>query len=176
MDTPSQSCPSCGKEVKPEALLCDACGAALPAREAKADTTPASQATPAANAAQIGGHVLSLIGSLMLAIGPFLPWATIGFLSASGLQKTGNEAMVLTVLGIIGVVVAVTSLITKRILLSLVPLLLGLAGFGLSLYYYLVLRADLFAASLGAGIYVCLIGGVLVFVSAILSRLRPRSA
>ena len=111
----------------------------------------------------------------MLIIGPFLPWATVGFMSASGMQKTGNEAIVLTALGVIGVVIAVTSLIIKRSLLSLVPLLVGLVGFGLSVYYYLVLRDDPLTASLGAGIYVCLIGGVVILVSAVLSRFKRRS-
>ena len=41
---------------------------------------------------------------------------------------------------------------------------------------YLALRDDLFAASLGAGIYVCLIASVLVLVSAVLSRFKSRSA
>ena len=124
---------------------------------------------------RIAGNILCLIGSLMLAIGPFLSWAEVGFLSVSGVKKTGNEAIVLTAVGVIGVVVAATSLIIKRSLLSLVPLLVGLVGFGLSVYYYLVLRDDPLTASLGAGICVCLIGGVLVFVSAVLSRLKRPS-
>ena len=124
---------------------------------------------------RLGGNILCLIGSLMLVIGPFLPWAKVGFMSGSGVEKTGNEAIVLTALGVIGVVIAVTSLITKRNLLSLVPLLVGLVGLGLSVYDYLVLRDDPLTASLGAGIYVCLIGGVVVLVSALLSRLKRRS-
>ena len=124
---------------------------------------------------RFGGNVLCLIGSLMLVIGPFLPWATVGFLSPSGVQKTGNEAIVLTALGVIGLVITAASVITKRSLLSLVPLLVGLVGLGLSLYYYLVLRDDPLTASLGAGIYVCLIGGVVVLMSAISSRLKLRA-
>ena len=124
---------------------------------------------------RLGGNVLGLFGSLMLAIGPFLPWATVGFVSASGVQKTGNEAIILTALGAIGVVIALASLITKRGLLSLIPLLVGLAGLGLSVYYYLVLRDDPLTVSLGAGIYVCLVGGVIILVSAMLDRLKRRS-
>jgi hypothetical protein len=176
-------CRSCGFQMAEDEALCKACGAAVEAVPV-AGGQLAAQAyanRPAVSSAWTGGQVLSLVGSAMLAIGPFLAWATAGIFSASGLQKTGNEAVALVLLGIIGAMVALVSLVQKRSVLSVIPLIIGLVGLGMSIYYYAALLDDLsgldnelFTPTLGAGIYVCLVAGVLVIIGALMGGLKTR--
>jgi drug/metabolite transporter (DMT)-like permease len=199
MNPSSQSCPSCGRESPQGSSFCNFCGAAFPKSEPPANLEsqqqPQSQqpqqsaepgppiqtgasvpsvGAPTVGVASIGGQVITLIGCVLLVIGPFLAWLTAGFISASGMQKTGNEALVLVFLGIIGIAVAAISLAQRRDRVKWVAFVVGVVGLIFSIYYYFALRDQLseindglFSASLGVGIYVCIIASVAVLVGAI---------
>jgi len=106
-----------------------------------------------------------------------LPWATAGVFSASGLQKTGNEALLLVGLGAIGLGIAVFSLARKKDSLRLVPLLVGVLSLAFSAYYLYALRdqlgessSDILEIGIGAGIYVCLVASIVVLLAALAAR------
>jgi hypothetical protein len=125
--------------------------------------------------ASIPGQVIILLGCLLLVVGPFLTWmaADMFSVSVSGLEKTGNEALILVGLGVIGIVVAIISLAQKRDAAKWTAFAVGLVGLGFSVYYFFALRdqisendSGLFDLSLGAGIYLCLAGAVVALIGA----------
>jgi hypothetical protein len=195
---PSFFCPNCGSGLPQGAAFCMGCGTAMAAWSSGQPALvpagpPASFPQRAAHAAPanptwptrpgaipsslpggfIGGQVTALIGYVMLVIGPFLPWMTaymFSGISASGLQKTGNEALVLVFLGVVGVAFGVVSVSLKRATLA------GVVGLGMSIRYYVQLRGQLsdpeledFAVSLGTGIYLCLVASIVVLVGGVVA-------
>ena len=126
--------------------------------------------------------MIAAIGSFMLVIGPFLAWATALWVSVSGLQKTGNEAVALVILGVIGLALSVVALVLKRRGFNVGTLVVGLVSLAMTVWYYVQLRdmlseaeAEEYAVSLGSGIYLCLVGAILVIGGAIVAFLGRRS-
>lgn len=161
-------CTACGNQLSSEAPRCPRCGAPNPA---------------AARAASRGGQVTALIGGILLAVGVFLPWATMGMLSANGLDKTGSEALALVGLGVIGALSAAAALTERGRAASLGPALVGLLGAGLSAYYYALLHEQLdgladnrFTPSIGFGIYVCILGSLLLLIGGLAALAAHRRA
>jgi hypothetical protein len=207
---PSFFCPMCGTGLPQGAAFCMGCGTAMagwssgqpalvPAGPPASPPQRAAHAAPAnptwptrpgaippsLSGGFLGGQVIALIGYVMLVIGPFLPWMTVYIfsgISASGLQMSGNEALMLVFLGIVGMAVGIVSLALKRAKFVWVPFMVGLVGLGISIWYYVQLHGRLsdpeiedFAVSLGTGIYLCLVASVVVLVGgcvAVASRKR----
>jgi hypothetical protein len=124
----------------------------------------------------MAGQVLALVGGVLLLVGPFLTWMNAVVISVSGLQKTDNEAYVLVFLGVVAAVFGLISLLAKSRKMIWVSYVAGIVGLGFSIYYYFAMRDQLGDAnslgevvSLGAGIYLCLIGSALVFIGAVIS-------
>jgi len=114
------------------------------------------------------------IASLLLLIGPFLPWSAAGILSASGLQWTGNEALVLVGLGAIGLGVSAFSLAKKKDHLRFISLyagVLSLAFSGYFLYATIVHLGeslnDILEIGIGAGLYLCLVASAVFLLAAL---------
>lgn len=205
--TGGSHCRTCGKVLPPDARFCLGCGtpvvaAPVPTEGTAAPTpvlpvapsvAPFAPSAPTAQPAypagapdrsssgpaelSIGSQIAIAIASLLLLIGPFLPWATAGVFSASGLQKTGNEALLLVGLGAIGLGIAVFSLARKKDSLRLVPLLVGVLSLAFSAYYLYALRdqlgessSDILEIGIGAGIYVCLVASIVVLLAALAAR------
>jgi hypothetical protein len=173
-------CGNCGSQMAKQDQFCKACGAAAaPSVQAASPISTAQPGTVSSSlpAGFIGGWVIALIGFVMLVIGPFLPWMTVivfSQLSVSGLQKTNNEALVLVILGIIGVAFAVVSLALKRGKFTWVPFVAGLVSLAMSIWDYVQLRNQLaglqstdYSVSLGTGIYLCLVASVVVLIGAV---------
>jgi hypothetical protein len=103
-----------------------------------------------------------------MATGPFLPFAQLGVISASGLQKTGNEAFTIVGCGGILVLLGVFGIILRK-RFAFYNFLCGLACIGLTYYYQGALEDQfdstkstiLGSPSIGAGLYVCYFGGAL---------------
>lgn len=92
-------------------------------------------------------------------------------ISASGMQKTGNEAIVLTILGLVGIAISVTSLAERRNRFTWMLPLVGVVGLIFSGYYFFALRDQLSGVgdsilplSVGAGIYVCIVASIVVLI------------
>jgi hypothetical protein len=86
------------------------------------------------------------------------------------------------ILGIIGAVFVVLSLALKRRTFTWVLFVVGLVSLGFSIYYYVRLRDQLIypeigdiQTSLGAGIYVCLVGSIIVLVGAVVAAVSKKS-
>jgi hypothetical protein len=197
-------CRSCGKVLPPDARFCLGCGtpvvAASAPTEGTAVPTPvlpvAPSAAPLAPTAEpahpagaqdrsssgpaelsIGSQIAIAIASLLLLIGPFLPWATAGVFSASGLQKTGNEALLLVGLGAISLGASAFSLVKKKDSLRIVSLLVGVLSLAFSAYYLYALNdqlressRDILEIGIGAGVYVCLVASIVVLLAAVSVR------
>lgn len=176
-------CRDCGSEMEESDQFCKSCGTPsdpnTPTAVTPESSEQAAEAGGAPSGVWIGGQMAILVGAVMMIIGPFMSWTTVVHVPFSGLDRTGNEALILVGLGALAIILALTSFVVKRTVLALIPLLVGLAGLAVSIYYYLAMRSDLedllpglFGASLGAGIYICLAGSVLVLVGALFSGLR----
>lgn len=170
-------CRNCGFQVGEEGRFCNACG--TPVASGTPAASPVWTAQPGASpsslsAGFIGGRVIVLIGCVMLVIGPFLAWMTAiadEQISVSGLQKTDSEAIVLVILGIIGVAFAVVSLALRRRTFTWVPFVVGVVSLGMSIWYYVQLHGQLsdpdlgdISVSLGTGLYLCLVASVVVLI------------
>ena len=139
-------------------------------------TLPA-QAQPAAAASRsgaVGGHVVAMVGGAIVAISPFLPWVTMGILSASGLQKTGNEALVLVGFGLLAALLALLELVRAAETSGLLHLILGGICLALLMYYKSSfqthldeLEGGLFQVELGSGIYIGMFGAALMVAGGI---------
>jgi hypothetical protein len=197
---PDQHCRGCGKGLPAEAKFCLECGTPVvavpvPAEEAAVPVPVlpvAPRMAPLASTAQpaqpagapdrsssgpaelsIGSQIAIAIASLLLLIGPFLPWATAGIFSKSGLQWTGNEALLLVGLGAIGLAISAVSLAKKKDSLRFISLYAGVLSLAFSVYYLYALMdqfgessSDMLEIGIGAGIYLCLVASVVVLLAA----------
>ena len=60
------------------------------------------------------GAIALLVAGILLLLGPFLPWISLGYLSASGVEKTGGEAYIIVCLGLIAAIVGGAALSQGR--------------------------------------------------------------
>jgi hypothetical protein len=172
-------CPGCGEPRAAGKAYCANCGRSL------TDAASPPQATaPDANAPQLAGmsgaDFAIIGGAVLLLAAPFFPFlsataALVGSITRSGIEITSGEALVISGVGAIAGFVALRSLGRPK---GLAPLLLGLVGLGLSIYYYLQvdervrsIESDVGFASIGAGIWMALAGsGLLVIATLIANR------
>jgi hypothetical protein len=171
-------CRNCASEVAEGDQFCKSCGAAA---GLSVEIAHPGLLLEAGTGASVGGHVVTILGCVGLVLGPFLPWATAVIVSASGMQKTGNEALLVTLLGIAGIAVSVISLIQRRDMLRWVLFVVGGISLAFSLYYLIAIRYQLaelsdeiLPVSLGVGIYVCIVASIVVIAGALGVALRRR--
>jgi hypothetical protein len=107
----------------------------------------------------------------------------MGMLSANGLDKTDSEALMLVGLGVIGALSAAAALSERGRAASLGPAIVGLLGGGLSAYYYALLvdhiegpDSGAFTPSIGFGIYVCMLGSLLLLIGGLAALAAHRRA
>ena len=85
MSEETKKCPFCGEEILAVAVKCKHCGSDLTGKEKiKMDLNT--------------GNIIALVGSVMLVLGLFLPWASLGMLSVSAFEKA-PDAKILLVFG-----------------------------------------------------------------------------
>jgi len=161
-------CAECGKQISDQANSCPNCGAPIGGKKTNDNSTDST--------VSVSGQVFVLIGSFALVIGPFLPWATAGIFSASGLQKTNSEALIICILGVLSGLPAIISLVKKKNVGDWASLICGLIAGGLAVFYYVGLRDTLsgmgggmLSPSIGSGIYVCFAGTGAIVVGIIAS-------
>jgi len=171
-------CRNCGKVLPPEARFCLGCGTPVVAAPSAPPAQPAypagapDRSSSGPTELSIGSQIAIAIASLLLLIGPFLPWTTAGIFSASGLQWTGNEALLLVGLGAIGLGVSAFSLAKKKDRLRFVSLFVGALGLLFSAYYLYATKdqlgevGDVLEAGVGPGIYLCLVASIVIVLTA----------
>lgn len=127
-------------------------------------------------------NIIGLVGGGLLMIGPFMPWAKLGIFTASGLDKTGDEALLLCLLGVASIVTSGLSFLRKKDTALWLGFVTGGLG-GLASFYYLglidqqvqSLRSYLFTPQIGLGLYVALGGSALLLIAALTGVLARRS-
>jgi low temperature requirement protein LtrA len=128
----------------------------------------------------IAGQLLFLLGGLALLIGPLMPWLELlgaTSISASGLDRTDGEAILVIAFGFAVAVSAGISLWRRKAQTMMVPFFLGLTGAAMTLIYYHNLRSAIASIKLenheiavGQGLYLCLAGGLMICVGLIVSE------
>jgi hypothetical protein len=174
-------CEDCNHPVSDQAQVCPSCG--------RPTGTPVRSYAPvlASNAPvrrdhSTEGGILAILGGTALALGPFLPWMTVGLLSASGIEKTDGEALLLTAMGTLALVVGFISLGRERCSATWLLALTALAAGGLTVLYQSELNAQTdrlaghhaLSPRTGVGIYVCFAGVALLLVSVVSAITRRR--
>lgn len=176
---PIIQCLDCGNGVSDAAAACPRCGRPPVALTVYVPTVASNVGTARYSAER---HVCVMFGALILLAGPFLPWATLGRLSASGVEKTDGEALILSGLGLIAMLVSIVSMGQRR---DQAGWACGIAGgFGLLLTYYYYdglstqldgLRDGLLSPQIGYGVYACFAGCALILMGLAASLGRKRS-
>jgi uncharacterized protein (DUF983 family) len=152
MSEETKKCPFCGEEILAVAVKCKHCGSDLTGKEkSKTDMNT--------------GNIIALVGNVMLALGLFLPWVTLGILSVSAFQKT-PDAKYLLVFSVAGVLLSLVGIIKKRSFGFIISILAILSGAFLA-YLYVALVDQLQGnASIGAGFWVCCVAIFVILIGA----------
>jgi len=165
-------CAFCHVELWAGTKICPKCRKPQPERNPDGSLAPPSDAVKT-------GQIVSLVGGVMLAVGPFLPWAKAGLMSADGMQKTDSEALVLVGLGVVAVVAALVAISQKK--RSIPSVIIGIAGGGLSALYYVQCRNQLdeitteyLVPSIGYGLYVCILGSIAILIGGLVAMSKPK--
>ena len=172
-------CTQCGERREPGKGFCANCGRAF---DAASGSALSSQPTPALERSALNklrpSDVAILGGAALLLVAPFFPFisataAFVGSISRSGIEITSGEALVFCAVGVIAALIALRSLGRKR---GVGPVLLGLIGFALAVYYYVQVdervrdvESEAAFASIGAGIWMAFAGALLVTLGALTS-------
>lgn len=172
-------CTGCGEPRPAGAGFCAKCGRAFD--DAASSAAGVQPAGPAGLSAVTAPDVAVLGGATLLIAAPFFPFlsataAFVGSVSRSGVEITSGEALVLAAVGVIAGLLGLRSLGKAK---GRVPVLVGLVGLGLSIYYYVQIDervrdigTDIGFASIGAGIWMALAGSALIAVGAIAANRR----
>jgi len=168
-------CSRCGASVTPGSTFCSRCGAAI---AASAPPVTVSQGGLNMTAAVI------LVGGALVAIGSFLPWATAtGLVSVSKSGLDGGDGIFTLPLGVVIALLGLSRLQRSGLPGNrLVMVILGIIAVGLAWFEGATIQGRLDAAasayavySLGMGIYVMGVGGVLVVLVSIFGERGPQS-
>ncbi len=155
-------CQNCGATNPNEKMYCGECGAQLTTEENVRITTPWN-----------GSDIAIAIGSILVIIGTFMPWATITmsypYLTRSwtGIDSDG----IFLLMGAIAILI--TSLVKRPTWKLSLPL--GILLFLLSLYLLAVVAgatntffdSDNVSTSMGPGIGLCVFGMLLIVIAAL---------
>ena len=163
---PMKTCPGCGGENRDKARLCYKCLEKI--------VEPPREEFPE-RALGIAAQ-FAIFGGLLMALGPFLPFAEAGSFAASGLLKTGLVALPVVSAGAIVAVFGILSLFLKR-RYAYWYLPCAAATAALTLYFHLVVRDSLVfeqlsSTNLGLGIYFCYLGALFSLVAGGVSMAR----
>ncbi len=173
MTSPAYMCTACREPIMDSTLMvCPNCGVDF-RKVGPTPVGPGAYAPPpavpaAASPAMTAGFIGTLLGIGMLAIGCFLPWASasagIFTVEKSGLQGDG---LIVLVLAALALTIALVRLRTApETSVKVVVALLSLAGAGLAGYDLVNLKSPDVILTPGAGIYLCVVGGVLAAFAA----------
>lgn len=111
-------------------------------------------------------NLLVMVGAVLMIIGSFLPWASMGEMSISGTSAGAGDGWISVILGALLIAVSFVSAGWRSLVLMILAAIS--AAFGV---WKLIEALDIPApASIGIGIWLLAIGGVLALVGAVMSR------
>lgn len=159
-----KNCPFCGEEILAVAVKCKHC---------QSDFSQGGTELKTKMENHLIGNLVVLIGSALLLLGLFLPWVTLGIISADAFTKAPDDANILLILGILIVILCIYSLI-KKVNLGLPYTITSLICISLLGYIYFLLSDDLIgkqaygqAPQIGVGFWLCVIGSVGMLIGAL---------
>jgi hypothetical protein len=166
-------CSRCGASVTPGSTFCSTCGAAI------------APSAPPVTVSKGGFNMTAaviLVGGALVAIGSFLPWATAtGLVSVSKSGLDGGDGIFTLPFGVVIALLGLSRLQRSGLPGNrLVMVILGVIAVGLAWFEGNHIQSQLDAAasvyvvySLGMGIYVMGVGGVLVVLASIFGERGP---
>jgi hypothetical protein len=173
-------CPGCGEARVAGKAFCANCGRSFAEAGPPMGPETTAEASPQRLGSMTGADLAIIGGAALLLAAPFFPFlsataALVGSISRSGVEITSGEALVISAVGAVAGFVALRSFGRPK---GRAPLLLGLVGLGLSVYYYLQvdervqsIDSEVGFASIGAGIWMALAGsGLLVIATLVANR------
>jgi hypothetical protein len=156
--------------------FCANCGRAFSVEQTAAATPSTS------TLGRVTGPDLAVLGgAALLVAAPFFPFITataalVGSISRNGVELTSGEALVLSGVGVVAALLALRKLGQPK---GLLPVLLGLLGLGLTVYYYLQVDervqgvdTEIGFASVGAGLWMAFAGAGLIVLGALIANRR----
>jgi hypothetical protein len=126
---------------------------------------------------RLAGGITIMVGALLTIVGSFLPWAKAeGTLLTLSKKGTEGDGMITLIAGVIILVMGILMLLMEKNTLPLVFAGLGGLGCAAVAVIDLVDIADKgFGIKAGEGIYMVLVGGVIVVAGAVMGRLGSRT-
>jgi hypothetical protein len=163
-------CSKCGKEVPEGSGFCGSCGATVGASEAKGQNQFSQWW--ASTAALIGRDpvvVVVGIGALLLCLGAFLPWQSVRYgADVLGLQMAGGPAVLA-----LGAFLALTLVLARGGTPGAWSIvILVLSAVCLVVVVQTMIYLDDHDASIGAGLYVGIVGGFATASGGLLETMR----
>lgn len=120
-------------------------------------------------------RILSILGGLLVAIGVFVPFASMAGISMSMMESgglSGNKSVVYVIMGI-GAIAALVGLVNKRFL-NILNIILGLAAAGMGALLYSGEKEK--SMDPGMGTWMIIVGGVLIILGAIMGVAKKKAA
>lgn len=118
------------------------------------------------------GNIFGLIGSVLLIVGPFLAWVTLGIIKADAFQKAPNYAYIIVGVGVIGLIISIIGIVMKT-MAQIVTIIVSICGLGVVIYLYTLLQDSLagqevfgVSPSIGPGPFVSGLGALIIFIGA----------
>lgn len=172
-------CPGCGEARVAGKAFCANCGRSFTDAQPPPVRATGPEADTQRLASMTGADLAIIGGAVLLLAAPFFPFlsataALVGSISRSGVEITSGEALVISAVGVVAGFMALRSFGRHK---GRAPLLLGLVGLGLSIYYYLQIDervrsidTEFGFASIGAGIWMALAGSVLLVIATLVAN------
>jgi hypothetical protein len=163
-------CTKCGKETPQGSVFCNSCGAPVIGQEGKA-SSPLSQWGSALSMLIKLDPVLAIlpVGSFLMVLGAFLPWDT-GRATTLGLQTPGGAIiMALSVLFLVTLVLSRTGTPGSWGLV-----LLMVSALALTIIFQTIYHLRDVDHSIGAGVYVAMVGAFLTTIAGVMEYSRSR--
>ena len=168
-------CSKCGKEIPPGSSFCSSCGTPVKEQGAKGSSQLPQWGSALSMLIKLDPVMAIIpIGSFFLILGAFLPWYTAGgrFFSATTLGLQMPAGAVIAALGVLFLVVLILSRTGTPGSWGLVMLLVS--ALTLALIFQTIYHLTDSDVSVGAGVYLAMVGGLVITVASALEYARTR--
>lgn len=160
-------CAKCGAEIPDDSVQCSSCGAKVSGEAPAAGPGALSMLSLMIKADPT--LFLTMVGSLLIILGAFLPWVSSWGGDILGLNMLGSTGPVILLVGVLLLAVLVLSRSGAAGAWGVVMVLLTALELALIFQSLYFLRDNDF--SIGAGFWVAMAGALIIAVSPLLARL-----